>query len=315
MNSQKTMRGISLVEVMVSVGLSVFLSTAIVDVTLTASRVNRQSQLTSEMVENGRYLRQLLNAELSLAGFYDWSKVSLKATSTRADYCTGISAADLTRTLAFALDGADDMPAGERLCGGDKVLAASDVLLIRRASTRFVNTATGLIPSQHYIQSYGDYPVVATGANNAEFSQRQKDSLTLAPIRLFTQTIYYVDDHHVFKRRRLLKGKYSPAEPLVEGVDDFQVEYGIDRSGNGMANAEGSMSAYVELPVSAQEWADVVSIKYHLLLSSTQSAPAVKTKKYYAYADKVNVSFDDGKVRRLFSGVTQLRNISDRRVE
>ena len=77
MKTQKYMIGVSLIELMIAVLLSIFLSTAIVDVTLTASRVNRQVQLSSEVIENGRYLTQLLNRELGLAGFYGWLKMPL----------------------------------------------------------------------------------------------------------------------------------------------------------------------------------------------------------------------------------------------
>lgn len=313
MKTQNSMIGVSLIELMIAVLLSVLLSTAIVDVTLTASRVNRQVQLSSEMIENGRYLTQLLNTELGLAGFYGWLKMPLSQSNKRPDFCTDISTADLNQALNFAVDGLDDAAKDKSLCSGDTLLAGSDLLVIRRTRTDFLNSTIGLLDKQHYMQANGDAFVLELGANDEAFDQTQKDGITAAPIRAFTQTIYYVAADNVFKRRRLLKGKYAPAEPLVEGVDDFQVEYGIDRSGNGMANANGAEPAYVEFPASAQEWAAVVSIRYYLLLSSTGPAPGVNDIKRYSYADKVDVGFADAKVRRLFTGVTQLSNQSARR--
>ncbi|MDB9951879.1 PilW family protein [Porticoccaceae bacterium] len=315
MKTQKYMIGVSLIELMIAVLLSIFLSTAIVDVALTASRVNRQVQLSSEVIENGRYLTQLLNRELGLAGFYGWLKMPLSNSNSnnRPDFCTEISTADLSEALNFAVEGLDDAAKDERLCSGDALLVGSDLLVIRRTHTDFFNSTIGLLDKQHYIQANGDAFVLELGTNNEAFNQTQKDGITAAPIRAFIQTIYYVAADNVFKRRRLLKGKYAPAEPLVEGVDDFQVEYGIDRSGNGLANADGAKLAYVERPISAQEWASVVSIRYYLLLSSTDPAPGVNDVKRYTYADKIDVGFANAKVRRLFSGVTQLRNHSARR--
>jgi len=112
---QKNIIGISLVELMVSVALSIFLSAAIVDVTLTASRVNRQVQLTSEMVENGRYLGQLLNTELSLAGFYGWLKSPPIISGTVPDRCSEITTAGLNKALSFPLDGIDDSPKRQQM--------------------------------------------------------------------------------------------------------------------------------------------------------------------------------------------------------
>jgi len=99
----------------------------------------------------------------------------------------------------------------------------------------------------------------------------------------------------------------------LRGVDDFQLVYGIDRSGNGVANAEGGSAAFVELPVSAAEWEDVVSIKIFLLLSSTSNAPGLSDGKTYAYADKAGITFSDSKKRRLFSAVVRLTNVSIKR--
>ena len=313
LKTQKSMIGVSLIELMIAVLLSIFLSTAIVDVTLTASRVNRQVQLSSEMIENGRYLTQLLNTELGLAGFYGWLTIPLSQSNKLPAFCTEISTADLNEALSFAVQGLDDAGKDETLCSGDTLLADSDLLVIRRTRTDFFNSTIGLLDKQHYMQANGDAFILELGANDEAFNQTQKDGITTAPIRAFTQTIYYIAADNVFKRRRLLNGKYAPAEPLVEGVDDFQVEYGIDRSGNGLANADGVKPAYVELPASAQQWAGVVSIRYHLLLSSTDPAPGVDDVKRYTYADKVDVRFADAKVRRLFTGVTQLSNHSARR--
>jgi len=313
LKTQKSMIGVSLIELMIAVLLSIFLSMAIVDVTLTASRVNRQVQLSSEMIENGRYLTQLLNTELGLAGFYGWLTIPLSQSNKLPAFCTEISTADLNEALIFAVQGLDDAGKDETLCSGDTLLAGSDLLVIRRTRTDFFNSTIGLLDKQHYIQANSDAFVLALGVNDGAFNQTQKDGITAAPIRAFTQNIYYVAADNVFKRRRLLKGKYTPAEPLVEGVDDFQVEYGIDRSGNGLANANGGNPAYVELPASAQEWAGVVSIRYHLLLSSTDPALGVNDVKRYTYADKVDVRFSDAKVRRLFTGITQLSNHSARR--
>tara|TARA_B110000046_G_C13024981_1_gene413414 strand:- start:6428 stop:7411 length:984 start_codon:yes stop_codon:yes gene_type:complete len=310
---QKSMSGISLVELMISVALSIFLSMAIMDVTLRASRVNRQIQVTSEVIENGRYLSQMLHTQLNLAGFYGWLALAPAISDRVPNPCTDISVTGLTHALSFPVDGIDDAAKGQKICSGDSLLGGTDVLVIRRASTLSVQSMTGLKANQHYVQAYGNLLTLTLGGTNKNLVQTQKDRFTLAPIRAFSQIIYYVSNDHVFKRLRLLNGKYTPAEPLAEGVDDFQVEYGIDRSGDGAANVEGNSPAYVELPSSAQEWTAVVSIKYHLLLSSTDPAPDIKGIKRYAYADKVNVSFDDNRVRRLFTGVTQLMNVSARR--
>ena len=78
-----------MVELLIAVALGIVLSWAILDVTLNSSRTARELELTSEMVENGRYLTNLLSGELQLAGFYgrleDYVDVTVTA---QPDACT-----------------------------------------------------------------------------------------------------------------------------------------------------------------------------------------------------------------------------------
>ena len=99
-----------------------------------------------------------------------------------------------------------------------------------------------LTAAQHYIQATPSEFIVATGANQSSLNLYQANGVTAAPVRAWHQTIYYVSADNTFKRRRFYRGKLSPSEPLAEGNDDFQLVYGIDRSGNGIANATKSNS-------------------------------------------------------------------------
>lgn len=308
---KKHQLGFSMVELLIAVALGILLSWAILDVTLTSTRTAREVELTSETVENGRYLSQLLKNEIRLAGFYGRLENYNSGAVAQPDACIDLASADLINGMTFPLFGLDGVAAGFTTCNGDTLLTGSDALLIRRADTDFVAT-TALDADQHYLQATIKSMVLDTGANNTNFSLLEKDGVTVAPIREYHQDIYYVDDENIFKRLRLVNGAYTP-EPMVEGVDDFQLVYGIDRSGDGIANADGANTAFVELPASAEEWEDVVSVKIFLILSSTSSAPSLNDAKTYSYADKAGVTFADSKKRRLFSSVARLTNVSIKR--
>jgi type IV pilus assembly protein PilW len=310
-NSRASQGGFSLVELLIAVALGILLSWAILDVTLNSSRTAREVELTSEMVENGRYLSQLLKSEIRLAGFYGRLENYSNGTTAQPDPCSALTA-DLVNGMAFPLLGLDGVAAGDTTCNGDILLTGSDALLIRRADTDFVAITAGLAANQHYLQGTITAMVLDTGTNKLNFNLLEKDATTLAPIRQYHQDIYYVDDSNVFKRLRLVNGAYNP-EPLIEGVDDFQLVYGIDRSGDGIPNAEGANAAFVELPASDAEWENVVSVKIFLVLSSTNPAPGLNDPKTYSYADKAGITFSDSKKRRLFSSVARLTNVSIKR--
>jgi type IV pilus assembly protein PilW len=293
--SNKQQSGFSMVELLIAVALGIILSWAILDVTLNSSRTARELELTSEMVENGRYLTKLLSSELQLAGFYGRLEDYVDDTVTaQPDACTGLSSTSLRNGMNYPVFGLDGVAGGTTTCNGDVLLTGTDALLIRRADTTSVNTTAGLDDNKHY------------------FILLEKDDATVAAIREYHQDIYFVDTDNVFNRLSLINGAYT-VEPLVEGVDDFQLVYGIDRSGDGIANADGANAAFVELPASANEWEDVVSVKVFLLLSSTSNAPGLADGKTYSYADKAGITFSDSKKRRLFSAVARLTNVSIKR--
>ena len=153
--SSKQQSGFSIVELLIAVALGIVLSWAILDVTLNSSRTARELELTSEMVENGRYLTNLLSGELQLAGFYGRLESYIDDTVTaQPDPCTGLSAASLRNGMNYPVFGLDGVAAGTTTCNGDVLLTGSDALLIRRADTTSVNSTTGLDANQHY--SAGD---------------------------------------------------------------------------------------------------------------------------------------------------------------
>ena len=229
------------------------------------------------------------------------------------DICAGPLAAGPNNAIAFPVQGLGNISAGQRLCGGDQLLEGSDVLLIRRAGTSTETLGGKLTAAQHYIQATPSEFIVAAGANQSSLNLYQANGVTAAPVRAWHQTIYYVSADNTFKRRRFYRGKLSPSEPLAEGIDDFQLVYGIDRSGNGIANAQNQQPAFVDMPGSPQDWANTVAVEFYLLISSTEISSAIRETQSYSYADKTDLVFEDNKIRRLVKGFAPLENISGRR--
>ena len=300
--------GFSIIELLIATMLALLLVTAILNVTLQGSRLSQQLRLRNEILENGRYLINSMDDEISHAGYYGPVDLAKISGSVKADLCSGIDTDAIGNTLNFPVDGLDNVPANYRVCRGERVLPKSDVLVIRHAKKTPMTVGQSLIGTQHYIQALGDQYIIDRGVNAVAFSLRQKDSAIVAPIRSWQQAIYYVSENNVLKRRRLLRGKYSPSEPLAEGVDDFQIMYGIVRPNNSRNVSQGLSVDFVSLPATVSEWKNVVAIKYYFLLSSTEAYNPLVSNKSYRYADKSAITFNDNKKRRLFSGYTRLRN-------
>ena len=290
----KKQSGFTLIELMISLALGIAISWVVLDVSLNAMRNSRDIIATGDVIEKGVYLGDLLKREIKHAGFYGRitsTNVVLSPDSPQTDWCTVTPTKRHLTTPVFGLNNETS------LCGNSDLLADSDILMIRRAST---TVASSLVAAQHYIQSNFDDVILKTGAA-ANFTLTEMDGITSAPIHEFYQDVYYVDSDNNFKRRRLVNGAIVD-EPLIEGVDDFQLQYGIDTDADNIADTFTTTPANTNY----SDWQNVKTVTVSLLISGeTVSQPDAKK---YQYADKLNVTFNDKKKRRLFSFVVAVGN-------
>ena len=280
---------------MISLALGVAISWVVLDISLNAMRNSRDIIANGDVIEKGLYLGDLLKREIKHAGFYGRitsANVVLSPNSPQTDWCTVTPTKRHLTTPVFGINNITS------LCTDTGLLVDSDVLMIRRASTAVAPSL--LVAAQHYIQSNFDDVILATGVA-ANFTLTGMDGTTLAPIHEFYQDVYYVDSDKNFKRRRLVNGEIED-EPLIEGVDDFQVQYGIDTDADNIADT------FTTTPLSNDYsgWQNVKTVTVSLLISGeTVSQPDAKT---YQYADKTNGPFNDKRKRRLFSFVVAVGN-------
>ena len=289
----KRQSGFTLIELMISLALGIAISWVVLDVSLNAMRNSGDIVATGDVIEKGVYLSDLLKREIKHAGFYGriTSGKVIIPDSPQTDWCTTTPTKRHLTTPVFGLNNETS------LCGNSDLLADSDILMIRRAST---TVASSLVAAQHYIQSNFDDVILETGAA-ANFTLTEMDGITSAPIYEFYQDVYYVDSDNNFKRRRLVNGAIVH-EPLIEGVDDFQLEYGIDTDADNIADTFTTTPANTNY----SDWQNVKTVTVSLLISGeTVSQPDAKK---YQYADKLNVTFNDKKKRRLFSFVVAVGN-------
>ena len=293
--TMKKQSGFTLIELMISLSLGVAISWVVLDVSLNAMRNSRDIIATGDVIEKGLYLGDLLKREIKHAGFYGRitsTNIVFSPDSPQTDWCTVTPTKRHLTTPVFGINNITS------LCTDTGLLVDSDVLMIRRASTAVAPSL--LVDAQHYIQSNFDDVILATGVA-ANFTLTGMDGTTLAPIHEFYQDVYYVDSDKNFKRRRLVNGEIED-EPLIEGVDDFQVQYGIDTDADNIADT------FTTTPLSNDYsgWQNVKTVTVSLLISGeTVSQPDAKT---YQYADKLNVTFNDKRKRRLFSFVVAVGN-------
>lgn len=268
---QRRSKGFSLIEMMLVVVLSGLFISSITALFLSISGISYKVEKTGEIIENAQYLMGLLKREISLVGFSGASRTPAASIQKRPDICVGLSKMPIEEALLYPVDGINDVDEASRLCSGDMILPESDVLVLRR----------GLLPS---------------GGNPEQVTDWQ-------------QSIYYLSTNNSLKRKRIIKGSAKRSVPLAEGVEDFQLEYGISNP-----NLQEAQIKFVPLPSNEQEWSQLVAIRFHLLLTSTTASPGIGASQTYHYAKKSKQLYDD-KQYDLFTGISQLNNLAPKLVE
>ena len=324
-------QGFSMLELLVAMALGIVLSWLVLDVYLTSSRAQANLLRNQQLNETGRYLSELLRREISSAGFYGYSGVVAQPTDLPALPCQLLDSAAANQQLSYAATGINN--SGSSIFCSDQRSAAtsqditncqaqssinlspadgSDLLLLRRVSfSPALPEATGarainrsLTSCQHYLVS------TALGVNAIKFVQGDGSNRALmgGAVWPYLEDIFYITDAGEFRRVYLDQGRYKNARTIAVGVEDFQIEYGIDTS------RDGSADHWLAEPSTPEQWASVVMINFHLLLVG-DIARKTQPVKTFSYAGKQLTPADDGLLRRLFSGSVRLASPAMRRSE
>lgn len=337
-------RGLSLIELMISITLGLIILTAIALVFVNASSARTELERVSRQIENGRYAIDLLSSDLRLAGFYGELDVAqIAGTALPADPCS-LTAATWTSAIPVHLQGYDNAGFASANCALTNLKANTDVLVVRRVRTCVAGTAgCGTVDTgRPYVQvslcatDPGIDKHVLGVQGTATFSFRKKDCTATAEKRQYYVHIYYISTDNgagqtipTLKRLELDLSGGAPAwrtSALVEGIEEFNLEYGIDQDGDGAPDTYTADPN--DFPVGAcagtcplNNWMNVVTVQMNILARNLEASPDyTDTKTYVLGNDKngaavtVTPAAPDNKIRRhVYSGLVRIANVSNRR--
>jgi len=343
--------GVSLVELMVALAIGAIILAALAAVFFASSLSRRETDRGARQVENGRYAMQLLTSELKLAGYYSEfdPNVLLLTGTAMPDPCSTV-VADLNAALPLHVQGVDN-PSGTTIpsCVTD-LRAGTDVLVVRRTATCVRGTANcdTIVAGTPWFQaslcgnitelfslSPADY--FALDTDEAKFDRHKRNCTTLADIRRFRVDIYFVanndnagDGIPTLKRAELGPTGFTIV-PLVEGIENLQLEYGIDTGCS--ATNPGTACAFTANPTAYNgcagaaclvNWRNVMAVRLNLLARTTDKSPSHSDDKVYNLGKKFDGTdnlfppsgsgYGDGYKRHVFHADVRLSNPAGRRI-
>jgi type IV pilus assembly protein PilW len=343
--AQTQQSGYTIIELMIAITISLIILASLVAIFANNSRTRAEIERANQQTENGRYALQLITDDLHNAGYFaEFDPTPLPTPTTKPDPCD-TSVAGLNSALPIAVQGYDN-GAGAPTCLVD-VRAGTDILVVRHASTCAVGSAgcDTNVPNAAYFQTSGcnsptelasgnpaTYYVLDTNA--ASFTLHKKDCVTLANQYQYRTNIYFVanndnagDGIPTLKRAELgLNSNSFSIVPLVEGIENIQIEYGIDTS----VPTTGTPAVYNANPdtfnaacgttpsICVGYWRNVVAAKINVLARNTTTTQGYVDNKVYTLglnaAGTVNTvgPFNDAYKRHANESVVKLNNPSGR---
>ena len=313
--------GFTLVEIMITMLLSLVLGIAIVTVFVNNSHSFNQDDNVLRMQDDARYALQQIAFDLSMAGHYAEllspanvvQDVSLvigtdcgPAAVNNWSYLTSQPATGASLSLVATDNVTSAQVVASHSCfDGGEIAPGTDVVSIKRVAGA---EATVFRNGGIYLRTNGTVgilyrspmmgaPAIPIALPRTEWEYRP----AIYYIRQFANT---PGDNIPTLCRKVLAGAgpSMATECIATGIEDLQIEYGIDTS------SDGNPNAYVSAPTLA-ELQTVVSARVFLLARTTDIDTRHTNQKTISLSNAPDYTPADSFHRRVFSTTVAIQNI------
>jgi prepilin-type N-terminal cleavage/methylation domain-containing protein len=320
-NLRAVKRGFTLVELLISLALGILLTSGIVSIYLQ----NRQSFIQDEEVarlqENARYAMNMLKRDLIMAGFMgglnDLSVTPLAITSD----CATNWATNTTTPIDFINDHTTGNPLTTRgtvtwnapCLDTNSIVDGTDLISVKRTADsatlkQGVLNTTGEDFDQVYLRAFDHKADVNFRHVSTGDSDITDDTGAKVDYWEYYSRIYFVrnfsktagDSIPTLCLAELIDDQMQ-SNCYVEGIEDFQLEVGIDSN-------DDSVPDHFETTPTSAELNEAVVVRVYLLVRSVNPIGGYLNSKAYNLGGKAVAAKNDGFIRRVFSTTVQMRN-------
>jgi type IV pilus assembly protein PilW len=338
-------RGFTLAELMVAVAIGLVMLASMASLFLNNSRAQSEIEKANRQIENGRYAVQLLTEDLRLAGFFaEFNPTVLTMPAALPDPCS-VTLADIQGAIRLHVQAYDDIAADDVPDCLTDVKPGTDIIVVRHASNCITGegacdaTSAG---GPYFQASRCNAATELTSAtltnrfrleiSTSLLDRRKRDCTTTADIRRYQQHIYFIANNNnsgdgipTLKRAELTSTGSTishPIAPMVEGVEDLQLLYGVDTNNNGTADAfqANPVADCTADACRMTNFSNIVSVRMHVLARNLEKTAGYSTSKTYELgysADntaKTVTAGSDGYKRHVFQSLISLTNPAGRRM-
>jgi prepilin-type N-terminal cleavage/methylation domain-containing protein len=283
--------GFTLIELMIGLLLGTVLIAAVAKVFLDSGNTFRKQKSLSYLVEDGRYIQEILAREFRRLGYL------------RNRYVVGSTAEDIFKAENDVLGSGLNFSKEEFVLAKFDKNGFNDAADINHIVFRYQLNDKNELSSTDFATSPCTKDIYLTAG---EDPATQKILITLffyvkEDADLNTAVLYCkakrdnLDDES--------KNKVSNAIPLISNIEKLYILYGADTDNNQIANQ------YLRAD-QVTDWKKIVSLRFYLVLASEEKNITVKTPNYVIDGREYNVSSPaDKRLYRVFSSTIAFRNL------
>ena len=304
------MRGLSLIELMVSLAIGLILTVAILSAYVNTSSASKISEAQGRMNEDAQAALSILSQQIKMAG--DNPK--------RPEYALSTPRNPVFGTSTFAIRGCDGTFSNvTSATDGAALTCASngpDSIVVTYEADPFNTVKSGT----NATDCLGNGLTVVNGTVNkwnGTASVPTAITYTVAENRFYVGTSGVVTSPSLY-----CKGNGGSQQPLVENIEDLQLVYGVAPSGTntmalaGYLNADGILSdtGLAALANDQARWGKVMAVRICVVVrSETPIAPDADSAKYISCPTSGGstgtlTASADLRLRRAYSTTVVLRN-------
>jgi type IV pilus assembly protein PilW len=341
-HTKKIQSGFSLIEIMVALVISLFLLGGIIQVFIGNKVTYRFSDASARVQENGRFSLDIIASDIRMAGFmgcYSLQDDDNNDGNLSDDNPYLFNQLNFTAGAIF--DFVDEPSVDATNTAGSWTAANADTLTIRGAQPSQNTITTNLSPLTNPVVvganntfQTGDIAMITNcfSANIFQITSVSTDRTTLghtaaagtpgnANASFSTSipvSIYNANSASVFSLQEVTysigtsaSGSGEPAlfrsvngidQELIEGIENFQLLFGVDTDGDGSANQ------YLESDNAAVNLAQVTAIRLWLVVRSDQDFIVDEIQSYSINGN--NITPTDRRFRQVYSATIALRSKS-----
>lgn len=323
--------GFSLVELMVAVVIGLILVAGVIELFVNNRQVYRVQDAKARMQENGRYAMAILGQNIRDAGYYGCASRRAGAETNNVlnnsdlfiwNFATAVEGNEATGDNSWTPTKNDSI---------SNAKSGSDILTVRKttgSSIKITAHPGGTPPGSANIQVNpgnglvnGDIIMATDCLTSAVFQVTSNNPDTSGSIAHNTGTgspgnvtqalgknytggwvvpvvtiSYFISSNALYQKNAVSNATVE----LVEGIEDMQILYGVDTTGDGVVTTYEPANA-------VGNWNDVLSVKVSLLLRSIEDNLTADGAQTYRFND-TDFTADDRRLRSVYTKTFTLRN-------